>query len=148
MSKSSGSRKRDLPIVCGYCGSERVRQIRSAERVLIRCEACRRRLFSYYIDPDRRGKDALPPEESDRFLVRQVERELLEQVSEPAQVLYEFLCRYIDRHGYAPTLREMQMGIGWESINSVSYRLTQLEEAGLIEREYRTARGIRLVYVA
>jgi SOS-response transcriptional repressor LexA len=63
-------------------------------------------------------------------------------------VLYDYLRRYIGRYRYAPTLREMQAAVGWQSANSATYYLAQLEEVGLIERDYGASRGIRLVHVA
>lgn len=139
--------RRRLPVICGYCGAEAVVALRNTERVLIRCEACGTRLFAYYTDPDRRQRGA-PPRCEDAFFVRQVERDLLREVTRPAQALYEFIRRYIARHGYAPTLREMQTGVGWQSVTSVRHHLKQLERVGLIERDYGAARGIRLVHVA
>lgn len=137
----------DLPLVCEYCGGP-VRAVRSDERVLIRCEACNKRLFSYYLDPARQKPGEEPPEWEDLFFVKRVERDLLNELGQPAQALYDFLRRYILHHGYAPTLREMQAGLGWDSPTSVRHHLNQLVEAGLIERECGTARGIRLVHVA
>lgn len=135
---------RSLPLICGYCGSELVRALRSAERVLIRCEACGRRLFAYYTDPERQHNGETPPEGEDRFFASQVIRELKKEVSRPAQVLYDFIHRYVTRHGYAPTLREMRDGVGWRSISTVYYYLIRLEEVGLIERDFASARGLRL----
>lgn len=148
MEKSSESRKGSIPLVCGYCGSRHVKIIRDATHVLIRCEDCGRRLFAYYADSDRWVEGDQPPEDADPFLVRRVESDLLAQVGEPARVLYEFLRRYTQAHGYAPTIREMREGVGWESTNMVDYCLKQLEAVELIERDYATSRGIRLVRVA
>jgi hypothetical protein len=140
--------KRVMPLICGECEGGPVVQLQQAGRILIRCEACGARLFSYYLDPQRREREGEPPAEGDPLLIRQVERELLRQVSQPAQALYEYLRRYRGRYGYAPTLREMQREMHWRSVNAVRHHLQQLEAAGLIERDYATARGIRLVMAA
>jgi hypothetical protein len=121
-----------------------VHVLRSQERVLIRCGACGAKIFAHYADPHHPAdgdEDAGP-------LVRSVELELLSQVTIPAQALYEYLRRYVSRHGYAPTLREMQAGMGWSSVNVARHYLKQLEKAGLIERDFAATRGIRIVYVA
>lgn len=60
------------------------------------------------------------------------------------RTLYEYLRRYVENHGYAPTLREIQRGLGWGSVSSVRHHLKVLEEGDLIERDYATSRGIRL----
>lgn len=148
MDKDSKTRKGQVPLICGYCGSRNVKVFRNAERVLVRCEDCHERLLSYYADPDRWDVDGAPTRDGDPFLVQQVEQHLLSQVDEPARALYAFLRRYLKRYGYAPTLREMQAGVGWASPNTVTYRLHQLEEVKLIERDYGAARGIRLLCVA
>jgi hypothetical protein len=116
--------------------------------VLIRCEGCGERLFAYYVDPDRQSPGDEPPEREDAFVVRRVERDLLKQCKPPARALYEYLRGFCRKHGYAPSLRQMQIGMGWESVNAVDHYLRQLEAAGLIERDTGVSRGIRLVHVA
>ncbi len=145
---SPNSKKKPLPVICEFCMSDKVFLLRNAKRALIRCENCGRRLFAYYANPQRWREEDLPPENGDFFFARQVERNLLEQVGDAAQVLYDFLCRYSARYGYAPTLREMQIALGWKSTKNVRHHLAQLEEIGLIERDFATACGIRLVHVA
>jgi hypothetical protein len=139
-------RKR-LPLICGFCKKAQVVALRSAERVLIRCEACGRRIFAFYTDPTRQQAGAPPPSE-DPLFVKQVEQELMRSVSQQAGALYEYLRRYAARHGYAPTLREIQLQFSWRSLNTVSHHLRQLESVGLIERDYGEARGIRLPHAA
>ncbi len=132
-----------LPVICEQCGGGPVRVLRSRERVLIRCEACGAKIFAYYTDPDQHEAD-----EEAGPRVRSVELELLSQVTLPAQALYEYLRRYVRRHGYAPTLREMQAGMGFSSVNLARHYLKQLEKAGLIERDFAAARGIRIIGAA
>lgn len=139
-------KRRRLPVICDRCGSKAVVALRSAERVLIRCEVCDARIFTYYIDQKRRPGEP-PPESEDEFFTRQIERDLLREVSSAAGALYVYLRRYAKKHGYAPTLREMQMEFGWSSPNAASHHLKQLEAAGLIERDFGEPRGIRLPHV-
>jgi hypothetical protein len=117
--------------VCGWCGSARARAEIGPDSVVIRCEGCGARLFACDLG------DAEP--------VASPERDLLSAASPAAQVLYDFIRRFERQHGYAPTLRQMRDGLGWGSPNSVTYYLNQLAAAGLIERDYGAARGIRLV---
>jgi len=48
-------------------------------------------------------------------------------------------------HGYAPTVREIGVGVGLHSISSTHRHLALLEDAGRIARERETARSIRVV---
>lgn len=56
-----------------------------------------------------------------------------------------FLRDYIVRHGYPPSVREIQQAFGFASPRSAAKHLHALEAQGLIEIPARTARGIRLV---
>lgn len=134
--------RRRLPVICDRCGSKAVVALRSAERVLIRCEVCGARIFAYYAGGGRQAGA------EDEFFTRQVERQLLREVSKAAGALYLYLRHYLKKNGYAPTLREMQTAFGWSSPNAATHHLKQLEAAGLIERDYGEPRGIRLVHMA
>ena len=140
-------RKYSLPVICQRCGSTHVVARLATDRVLIHCEDCGARILAYYLDPKRQRRES-PPEQEDAFLIRQVERELLRSVGKKAAALYEYLRRYVGEHGYAPTLREMQLAFAWQSASAARHHLRALEEVGLIERDYGEPRGIRLVLVA
>ena len=148
MRNKSNVRKNTVPLICGHCESTQVKVFRNAERVLIRCESCKRRLFAYYSDPDRWQPDDTPIEAGDELFLRQIERDLLDTLKQPTQTLYGYLCRHITERGYPPSRREMQRAMGWKSPNAVGHHLDQLEAAGLIECDYAAARGIRLVHAA
>lgn len=62
--------------------------------------------------------------------------------------VYRFVGRYVDRCGYAPTLREIAAGVGLATPSAALHHLYQLEEMGLIERRFHAARAIRLVFRA
>lgn len=51
---------------------------------------------------------------------------------------------YVRRNGYAPTYREIAMGVDLASTSSVSYQVQQLEKMGLISREAGRARAAKL----
>lgn len=134
-----------MPMICQFCQSTQVYGHHAHDRVLISCEVCGGRSVSYYTDR-RRWEEPEPSTDLDPFLVREVELGLLSQLDPPAQALYEFIKRFYRRYRYAPTLREMQAGVGFSSPNAVTYRLGQLEALGLIERDYGAARGLRLMF--
>jgi len=56
--------------------------------------------------------------------------------------MLEFICGFIDEFHMAPTFKEMCIGLGWGSTNTVEYHLTRLEAAGLIQRKRYSPRAI------
>lgn len=152
MEQRDGAQRRiaRLPVICDRCDSRSVVALRGgqpgSEQVVICCEVCGARIFAYTTGRERQPGGSLP--EGDAFFARQVERELLRQVTRSAAALYQVVRDYAHRHGYAPTLREMQQAMGWRSANAVTHNLRQLERAGLIERDYGEPRGIRLPHAA
>lgn len=56
-----------------------------------------------------------------------------------------FLRDHLLRHGYPPSVREIQRAFGFASPRSAAKHLEALEAQGLIEIPAHTARGIRLV---
>ena len=52
---------------------------------------------------------------------------------------------HIDRHGYAPTLRELSRATGIGAISVIDYHLDKLVGAGLIVRDFGVARGLKVV---
>ncbi|MBN1120894.1 MAG: hypothetical protein JXJ17_07430 [Anaerolineae bacterium] len=131
-----------LPVVCEKCGRANVCEYRTRDRLLIRCLSCETWIVRYYNSPaDRTGVDP-PAEES--ISMRVVERELISEVQNTPAALYIFIRRYVEAHGYAPTLREMSDEFAWNSTSSASHYLKQLEDVGLIERDYAVPRGLRL----
>ena len=53
--------------------------------------------------------------------------------------------RLLGERGYPPTVRELAVATGIASTSTVDYYLERLEQAGLIERDERVSRGIRVV---
>jgi hypothetical protein len=123
--------------MCKKCG-DGVIVVREGARVIARCRSCD---FSTVVF-------TLAGVEGEEDELREEEIAKLDQVNPSARALYEYLRRYHHRYGYAPALREMRVAVGWSSVNSVRHYLSQLEEVGLIERDFAAARGIRLPLVA
>ncbi len=124
-----------LPLICQDCGEGPVSVRQAGGDVWVRCEACGLETLAFALAAPPAGPDAL----------REAELARLAQVGEPARALYEYLRRYLAEHGYAPTLRDMQTGMGWSSVNTARHHLEALEAAGLIARDYAAARGLRLL---
>ena len=55
-----------------------------------------------------------------------------------------FLTRFVNEHGYAPTIREICSAVGLQSTATVHYHLAALREAGLIEMDDMKKRAISL----
>lgn len=59
--------------------------------------------------------------------------------------ILDFLGRYIQRKGYAPTIEEIGEHFGLRSLATVHKHLTNLQEKGLIKREWNRSRALELV---
>jgi repressor LexA len=60
------------------------------------------------------------------------------------QEIWEFLVRYVDAHGYPPTVREIGEEVGLASPSTVHAHLANLERAGLIKRDPTKPRAVEL----
>src|ERR1700736_4691129 len=68
----------------------------------------------------------------------------LEQASEIQRKMYEFIVSYMDSEGMPPTNREIGRELKIASTGHVDYHLTMLEKKGLISRQAKKSRGIKL----
>ena len=64
------------------------------------------------------------------------------------QEIWEFLVRYVDSHGYPPTVREIGEQVGLASPSTVHAHLANLERAGLIKRDPTKPRALELTGLA
>jgi repressor LexA len=60
------------------------------------------------------------------------------------QEIWTFLTRYVDEHGYPPTVREIGEAVGLASPSTVHAHLANLERAGLIKRDPSKPRALEL----
>jgi len=68
----------------------------------------------------------------------------LEQASEIQIKMYDFIVRYMKSEGMPPTNREIGRELQIASTGHVDYHLTMLEKKGLISRQAKKSRGIKL----
>lgn len=68
-----------------------------------------------------------------------------EQASEIQRRMYQFIDRYMKVEGMPPTNREIGREMKIASTGHVDYHLTMLEKKGLITRQPKKSRGIKLV---
>jgi repressor LexA len=59
--------------------------------------------------------------------------------------ILDYLGRYIERRGYAPTIEEIGDHFGLSSLATVHKHLTNLQEKGLIKRAWNRSRALELV---
>lgn len=59
------------------------------------------------------------------------------------------LLKHLDwlqaHYGYPPTVRELQASLGWSSPSVVAWHLKHLREQGLIKRQGRKPRALRML---
>lgn len=68
----------------------------------------------------------------------------LAELSDIQRRIYNFIVDYSHREGRPPTNREIGAALSIQSTGHVDYHLGRLQKLGMIEREPRTSRGIRL----
>ncbi len=59
--------------------------------------------------------------------------------------ILDFLARHIDKKGYAPTIEEIGAHFGLSSLATVHKHLTNLQQKGLVKREWNRSRALELV---
>ena len=70
------------------------------------------------------------------------------QLKERHKMVLEVIQKYRDKHGYAPSYREICARTDITSTSMVNYYLEQLEEMGYIERSENISRSIKLIGAA
>jgi len=67
------------------------------------------------------------------------------RVSDTRSRILNFIRRFLDRRGYAPTVRDIARGCNISTPSVVQYHLNMLEEQGFIHRDPAVFRSIQLV---
>ena len=65
-------------------------------------------------------------------------------LTERQRQILDFLMKYVDSHGYPPTVREIGEAVGLASPSTVHAHLANLERAGLLRRDPTKPRAIEL----
>jgi repressor LexA len=68
----------------------------------------------------------------------------MKRISAKQQAMLTFIEEFVAEHGYPPTYEEIRVGMKLSTKSLVDYHLTALEEAGKIQRDPATPRGLRL----
>lgn len=61
--------------------------------------------------------------------------------------VYDFIEQFVQRKGYSPSFEEIGHGLGLSSLATVHKHVTNLEEKGLLRRNYNRSRSIDLLPV-
>jgi repressor LexA len=69
----------------------------------------------------------------------------MEDLTQRQREVLEALRRLHDRHGFAPSLREVAGEVGLASVSSVHAHVVKLTERGLVERRPGQPRTVRRV---
>lgn len=72
-------------------------------------------------------------------------RKRSKELSDRQKRILEVLERFQDQYGYPPSIREICEKAGISSTSVVNYYLDQLEDMGIIERDRRVSRGVRIL---
>jgi len=59
--------------------------------------------------------------------------------------LYDFLLNFVDQNGYSPSFEEIAEGMKLSSLATVHKHITNLEQKGLLRRDYNRSRSIDLL---
>jgi len=68
----------------------------------------------------------------------------MRKMSERQRRILQYLEQFIREHGYPPSIRQIQNTLGLSSTSVVDYNLKLLQKQGLLQREPRSSRSIRL----
>ncbi len=67
-------------------------------------------------------------------------------LSDRQQRILEFIRDYLDKRNYPPSIREIGIAAGISSTSVVNYNLDRLAEYGLLERDPKSSRSMRLLH--
>jgi repressor LexA len=67
-----------------------------------------------------------------------------DMLSDRQRAIIDFIQRWVDEHGYPPTIREIGLAVGINSTSVVNYNLNKLVKEGFIIRSKEVSRGIRM----
>ena len=59
--------------------------------------------------------------------------------------VYDFLAEFVERNGYSPSYDEIGKGLGLSSLATVHKHVTNLEQKGLLKRDYNRSRSIDVI---
>ena len=67
------------------------------------------------------------------------------KLSKRQAAIYDYICPYTDQHGYPPSVREIGTAVNLASPSTVHMHLKVLEQFGLIDRDPKKPRTMKIV---
>ena len=65
-------------------------------------------------------------------------------VSDKQKNILNFINIFIEKHGYAPSIREICLGVNLKSTSTVQYHIEKLIKSGYLQKNYKKSRAITL----
>jgi repressor LexA len=71
--------------------------------------------------------------------------DLVKDLTKRQKEIFDFISRYLARHGYPPTVREIGKAVGLHSSSTVHAHLAKLESRGVLKRDPTKPRAIEVL---
>ncbi len=69
----------------------------------------------------------------------------MKKLSTRQDSIFQFVCNFVDEHGYPPTVRDIQQACNVSSTSVVDYNLNILQREGYLRRSPEISRGIEIL---
>jgi repressor LexA len=69
----------------------------------------------------------------------------VKELTKRQREIFDFISRYLSRHGYPPTVREIGKAVGLHSSSTVHAHLSKLEALGVLKRDPTKPRAIEVM---
>src|SRR5919106_439841 len=71
--------------------------------------------------------------------------DLVKDLTKRQREIFDFISRYLSRHGYPPTVREIGKAVGLHSSSTVHAHLSKLERLGVLRRDPSKPRAMEVL---
>jgi repressor LexA len=71
--------------------------------------------------------------------------DLVKDLTKRQREIFDFISRYLSRHGYPPTVREIGKAVGLHSSSTVHAHLAKLETLGVLKRDPAKPRALEVL---
>jgi repressor LexA len=71
--------------------------------------------------------------------------DLVKDLTKRQREIFDYISRYLNRHGYPPTVREIGKAVGLHSSSTVHAHLSKLESLGVLKRDPAKPRALEVL---
>ena len=71
--------------------------------------------------------------------------DLVKDLTKRQREIFDYISRYLSRHGYPPTVREIGKAVGLHSSSTVHAHLSKLETLGVLKRDPSKPRALEVM---